>query len=195
MCGIPRSGSTLVWQILCAVFPDQEILKTHPDCFIGKGAIIVSTIRDPYDVVASAVRVRLSRGQKKEIEDIDVEIVLEKTGFDFDLLKEILKGPSTPVLRYENFYNNYDFIYRMIEIYFDIKIPGIVKKFITEKFSLKNNQIRADALENFNQVDEYHIHGDHIGYVIPGYWNYYFCEKHIQSIKTFCDPLRKEWGY
>lgn len=31
MCGIPRSGSTLVWQILQAVFPGQDIPKTHPD--------------------------------------------------------------------------------------------------------------------------------------------------------------------
>lgn len=194
-CGIPRSGSTLVWQILNAVFSAQTIPKTHPDTWDADGSFVVPTIRDPYDVVASLVRVRLSREGKKEIEDEDVHVVLDRTKFCFDKMKEILDGPCAPVLRYEEFYNNYSLVHEMIDETFGVMTTPESQEKINSNFSLERNRDRASVLKDFYQVDKDQIHGDHIGHVIPGYWIDYFPEKYIQTIKTKCAPLRVEWNY
>lgn len=195
-CGIPRSGSTLVWQILQSVYPDFKILKTHPDTWKPDGSVVVSSIRYPHDVSASLLRVRLSRFKKPiEINDDDVVTVLRRTKLNFDNLKDILIGPSTPVLKYEDFYNDYNIIFEMIQKYFNINIPEKIQNQISKKFNIRENKKRADTLPSFNEVDKYKIHGDHIGHVVPGYWKYYFPEKYIEQVKEECNIIAKDWGY
>lgn len=59
ICSIPRSGSTLVEQILQEVFPSERVCKTHPATtdWRPNGELVLTTIRDPRDVVASLYRV------------------------------------------------------------------------------------------------------------------------------------------
>ena len=196
MCGIPRSGSTLVWQILQAVFPKSKVLKTHPDLWEADGSTVVTSIRNPHDVAASLLRVRMSRYKiPKEITDDDIITVLRRTQMNFNNLKEILIGPHAPVLRYENFYNDYNIIFKMIKEYFNVEIPIEIQFQISCKFSVIENKKRADALKDFNEVDEYQIHGDHLGHITPGYWKYYFPEKYILCVKNECNLIAKEWNY
>ncbi len=197
MCGIPRSGSTLVWQILQEVFPNQRIHKTHPDLWETDGSIVVISIRDPRDVAASLLRVRLSRagGGLDGITNDDVATVLRRTQLSFDRLNLILKGPHIPFLRYEEFYNDYSIIYKVIEEAFGIQVAECDQIRINERFSLKENKKRADKLENFSKVDKDEIHGDHIGHVVPGYWRRYFPRRYWSQVKNVYIKVGKKWGY
>jgi Sulfotransferase domain len=61
--GIPRSGSTMMYQVLAALFPSIRITKTH-DFIKETHAKIVVTYRDFRDVAVSFARV--VRSQKKQ---------------------------------------------------------------------------------------------------------------------------------
>ena len=194
MCGIPRSGSTLVWQILQAVFADEFILKTHPDIWEPDGSTVIVSIRNPFDVVASLLRVRLSREGRNEFIQDDIENVLGRTILCFERLDGLLYG-SHALLRYEHFYNDYSLIYDVIRSIFGFSVSFLDRKRINEQFSLKNNQERAAALKDFNEVDLCQIHGDHIGCIHPGYWERYLPDWSFGQVVDICEPICEEWGY
>jgi hypothetical protein len=52
--GIPRSGSTFVWQCLCDLLPDGGVIKTHD--WLDVDAPVVVTLRDFRDVIVSRWR-------------------------------------------------------------------------------------------------------------------------------------------
>jgi hypothetical protein len=196
MCGIPRSGSTLIWQILQEVFEGRrEVIKTHPDIWESNEDTIIASIRDPRDVVLSLLKVRLSRQETETVTQDDIEIVLARTVLSFNKLSELLNQNSNVVLRYEHFYNDYSIIYNMITSTFDIIFSSDSCKRISDKFSVENNKKRASQLKNFNEVGTYQIHGDHIDYVDPGCWIKYLPDWSLGRVKEICKPLCKEWDY
>jgi len=195
MCGVPRSGSTLVWQILQAVFPGQKIPKTHPGMWEANESIVVVSIRNPYDITASLLRVRLNREGRKKPNWRDIKTVLRRNAQSFNCLKDVLLGPHAPILRYEDFYNDYSLIYIMIERMFDVVVSFRDRKKINGRFSLARNRSRAGALKDFNEIDKDQIHGNHIGHVTPGYWVTYLPDWSMERVKEVCAPLCKEWGY
>jgi len=194
MCGIPRSGSTLVWQILQAVFPNEAIPKTHPDVWEPDGSTVIVSIRNPFDVVASLLRVRLSRERRNTPDENDIENVLGRTTLCFERLDGLLYGPHA-LLRYEYFYKDYSLIYDMIRSVFGLYISPNNRKKINQQFSLERNRERADALKDFSEVDGDQIHGDHIGHVIPGYWEEYLPDWSFSRVVEVCEPICREWGY
>lgn len=77
-CGIPRSGSTLCWQILSALFPDREIFKTHPAAWEPDGRTVTFiTLRHPYDVAASRYQFRITRSHPPVMEEDDSNALYE----------------------------------------------------------------------------------------------------------------------
>lgn len=194
MCGIPRSGSTLIWQILQALFPNDFVVKTHPDIWMNDGSFLIASIRSPHDVVASLLRVRLSREGRNKICSEDVDAVIKRMIISFDRLKELLKGPHI-LFRYEQFYNNHSIIYNVIENIYSIKINNNMRERINDQFNWKSNKKRADKLNNFNEIGEAQIHGDHIGHVHPGYWCEYLPDWCLDNVRKICNEIGRQWGY
>lgn len=201
-CGVPRTGSTLVWQILCRALPHCRVVKAHPGSWAPEPCnFIVGSIRNPYDNIASCFR---SRVIGDDGDGIHVEGTMKGLKAEMNMLAnnykvmgemiEKYKG-KIAILRYEEFFENYSLIYRTIEVYFDIKIPQIVQLEISNRFSVIENKKRANKLEDFNQVDEDKIHGDHIGNIYPGYWADYIPEKYKEDFDHICTPIAKEWDY
>lgn len=186
ICGIPRSGSTFVWQIFNSIFPGIE--STHPAAWEPDGKThAIITIRDPRDVLASRYRVRLSRDPKTGgVIGLEAEFHVMK--WMFESVAKIKKGPYT-ILRYENFYNNYNVIYDLLEQQFYVKVD---RKFLNECFSLEANKKRAAEIKNFNSFDTHKIHGDHIGLVIPGSYKQH---QFNLLIERWCEQLCKEFNY
>lgn len=110
-----RSGSTLIWNILKEFYPN--VLKVH-NLRYSPNAKFISTIRDPRDILKSRLLI-----YEKPIthENIDIEInLMIKHGLQ-DLL--IIKGKTNVlVLKYENFWNNYDYIFDHLEQFLNINI-------------------------------------------------------------------------
>lgn len=193
-CGIPRSGSTLVWQILQALFPCEEILKTHPDIWEPDGSTAVVSIRHPHDVVASLYRVRLSRAHRTVGRRDDIAIVLRRTQFSFAALQRVIRGPHI-ILRYEAFYDDHSSIYEAVESAFGIQVPEETRTALSARYSVEANRARAAALRDFNEVDEAQIHGDHIGNVVPGYWRRIIPGWVLETIMAECREIAEAWGY
>lgn len=194
MCGIPRSGSTLVWQILSEVLP-HPILQTHPASWEPDGtSLVVVTIRDPRDVAASLYRVRISRGGLGVGGPEGLENVLQQMNLHFKGAQKILEGPHL-LLRYEEFFWSMRVIWDALCRTFGLLIPPPDRERIEKMFSLDANRERASKLKDFNQVGEYHIHGDHVGEAVPGSWVRTLPEWAWPRMKEVCNPLREGWGY
>ena len=197
MCGIPRSGSTLVWQIFREVLK-QDFVRIHPaakDWEPSGDDVIVMTVRDPRDVANSLFRVRISRGGEDVGGETGLDIVLNRTRRYFIAAKKLLSKPFPIfVLRYEDFLDNYNCVYRTIEVVSGTVVPEEVRRRTNVKYSLTANRIRASRLSNFNEIGEDGIHGDHIGDVCSGSWKKLppWAQKKVAS---FCYPLCKEWFY
>lgn len=194
MCGIPRSGSTLVWQIMKTVFAPERVIKTHPDAWMPDGTNVVISIRDPRDVAASLLRVKLSRDEKEKHDENDVFAILKRVGIYYTGLRSVLIGPNV-LLKYEDFYQDYDIIYDALEEGFDIEIPEDFRKEMTTKFNMQKNKERADKLKSFSEIGEWEIHGDHIGHIHPGYWNEYITGWLGCIVEDYCKRFCKEFGY
>lgn len=196
VCGIPRSGSTLVGQIVQGVFPDQKVLKTHPAYteWNPTGCDILITIRDPRDVIASLYRVHLSQTGKTEVEGADFDQIFVRVQKHYDMLWPLLEENSI-IIRYEDFVYNYYEIYAAIFLLTGVSVSCTMKEWLNNKFSIESNRARASVLKNFNEVGEHEIHGDHVGPVKPGSWRTSLPEWIVKDVESFCSPIMRSWSY
>jgi len=128
--GIPRSGSTLVSQLVRGVLglvdPNFKLIQTHPG--VGEREEVdhtFITIRHPYDVAASRYRIRLSRSPEAYgLNGLRAEMSVMFQHYAG--LKNLYQLPHT-VLRYEKFYQDYDIIFMAIENAFNMRLTEKVK--------------------------------------------------------------------
>jgi len=120
MCGIPRSGSTLVWQIVAEALPGTTVVHTHPAVWKAKpSSVVIGSVRNPYDVAASLYRVRLSRSGDDAggVEGLKAELGWARKNFAGASVMFLQKSPqhARTILRYEDFLHDYDVIYSGIQ--------------------------------------------------------------------------------
>lgn len=194
MCGIPRTGSTLVYQIACCLI-SPDVHKTHPQNWSPDGVTTaLITIRNPFDVAASLYRVRLSRANRIDGNRMDVDTTVLRARFYFLDVKKVMVGPHI-LLRYEDFWNNYNVIFDALEKFRGEVVPKDVRQRLSVEYSLQANRERASKLKNFLEVDADGIHGDHIGPAIPGSWQSVIPRWGHSFVKEICEPIAKKWGY
>ena len=178
LCGPPRAGSTVVWQISNEIHPNL-FLRTHgfsdscPLLFDFKG--IICTVRHPFDIAASMFRVK----------EYDVEVDLHNSLLDmskFAVLDHIIKSfgdvvrPVRPdlkliFLRYEDFFNKDRERVVAISKFLEKELGDSEIDRISQKFNVQKNIERSSLLSDFTDVDENSkLHGGHIGRLLgsPG---------------------------
>lgn len=161
--GMIRSGSTLIYNILKELFNNYSIIKTHhyPSKLQRIQNIpVVCTFRDPLDIICSSIK-RNQELPSREVIKKHIN-VLEKYGFvDFIKLQKNYKNKIN--LRYENFYNNYDYVFEKLETFFAIKIPKNFRCYLVNKFSINNVKEEIKKFNNFQEFDpSTKFHGLHI---------------------------------
>jgi len=107
----PRTGSTLVWNAIRLFGIKAE--KTHKFDLLQKSdtSRIVSTIRNPYDMVCSSIH----RYRKPVSEDIVRETIQMFETYNFNTLLELKDHKDALILKYENFYDNFDYLLEELE--------------------------------------------------------------------------------
>ena len=200
VCGIPRSGSTLVGQIVSSLFPEETVLKTHPtwvDWTPDPSEFIITTVRDPRDVASSLYRVRMSRSGSTAGGKNGMAHVIQRTQTHFMALMTLLMRQDLNIseLKYEDFAHDHDVIFDLISEIFLTRISKETRKRLSEKFSIEANRKRASKLKDFNEVDDRAIHGDHVGPVEPGSYRTTLPEWGVEMIDRECSRLVKVWGY
>ena len=125
----PRTGSTLIYNIIKFLFPECKINKTHkifnynPTKFNHNPNIFyIFTIRHPYNSVISdlliydlAIDNNIIKNAANNYMDHGGKIVIDNINY-------ILNEPDIITLVYEKFINNFDYIFQIIENKFKIKI-------------------------------------------------------------------------
>lgn len=104
-------------------------------------------------------------------------------------VKAEYKGPML-ILQYEQFWNDYDYIFSEFEKFFDIIISEETKTEIKNTTSRDSNRVAQEKLKGFRQMSSTQIHGGHIFLAEPGYSNKVLGEKNLRRIQTLltCDP-------
>jgi len=194
-CGIWRSGSTFIWQVMRDLLPDHDVLKVHPYGHGWKpdGSPIVATYRDPRDVLASCYRVKLSRDGKLVGTPDDLLTEVNNLARVWEAFEPIAKRPETLTLRYEWFTAHPDNAVDAIAARFGVSVTPERRRKILEARSVEANLKIAATLGSFLEIDaDTQIHGEHIcgktwRDVLPE-WAH---ETAIESTAALC----RKWGY
>ena len=108
---------------------------------------------------------------------------------DLEKVKKEYKGP-TLVLQYEQFVNDYDYIFSNFEEFFDIEISEEIKTEIKNTTDRSANKTIQEKLKGVDEHDtKTHIHGGHIFLAEPGYSQKVLGEKNLARIRKLltCD--------
>ncbi|MHA1345006.1 MAG: hypothetical protein ACTSO3_01265 [Candidatus Heimdallarchaeaceae archaeon] len=199
-CGVPRTGSTLIWQILIRALPNRKVIKAHPaswepidNCFI------VGSIRHPYDNAASCFRSRVigDDGDGVDVKGTKKGLIAELRMLknNYDQLRILLDKYPSFNLRYENFFNNFDYVFDIIESDLKIKVPYELRKEIKIDCSFGMNMKRSFANIKGQEYQKTKINPGHVGVGIPGSWKAIIPRWGYDVMRKWCDPLCKDWGY
>ena len=129
---VPKTGSTLVCEILLSLHKDgilkDPIRKTHRIVDLGdkvnwKDYKIVTTIRHPGDTICSEFNT-WKRGVSKIDDNIDnFQKAVESIAYRMEIIEMLEEKPNNILcLRYEEFYDNFEYIYDQLEKFFNITI-------------------------------------------------------------------------
>lgn len=163
---IPRSGSTLIWNITKELV-GPNVQKIH-HCAGHDGRKTIIPYRHPYDSVVSHYNCH----DGETIQDFNKDIDMLIPTFE-DFLKYDPDADDVLFLKYEEFYTNPTRAIKSIALFLGVDVTDDRVQEIREKFCIANVRKIVERYDNFNQYDpKTHIHGNHIGNVKPNQWEY-----------------------
>lgn len=192
--GVPRSGSTLVYQILKKII-DCKVIKVHDYL---PGDIVVCTFRDFRDSVISNWRVVSNPDKNKKInrEDIFNNFKhIEKSIYSLNRYKSE-KSNKILFLRYEDFVCDYSLIYNSISKTFGVSLDDNRIEKISIECSFKKNKDISSKYNSFREWDkDSQIHGLHLYKGEIGTWKEFVKESDESYINGLLYSYLKEWNY
>jgi hypothetical protein len=188
----PRSGSTLVYNLLREIFPRKKIFKVHTLRNMCYELNVVGTYRHPLDCIASSI---IRYDKKPTDEEIQRQIKI----FNQPLhnLLTAKKMDNILLLRYERFLNDFDYIFDNIEKFFNIRISEEMKLKLTSEYKIENVEKKLSG-GGFSDMDKKtQLHGNHISKYkgACGYYNEFFSEDQIDFLKKTYFEILKEFDY
>lgn len=190
-----RSGSTLLFNILQEIFPKCSIEKQHTYGWYFNHLKVVASVRSPYDCIGS-----LLKAKKKEVTDENVSWAsnhfLKHGGNE---IISVADKKNVLLLKYENFVDDYEYIYNSFEMFFDTKINSDLRDRINQKFNRDSvKKIMSTKQNDFSEwCEQNKIHGNHIssenGRV--GYGKELFSEDQIKIVQDTCLTYINKFGY
>ncbi len=220
ICGMPRSGSTLVFNIvrdLYGIENDENryfknIYNYNKLLLVSSDKIFKTHIYDEY------IRKRIISGKTKAIftyRDIrDVTVSLHQRGWLDDTslfckrrMKRISYNsllyaaiPQVLSLRYEEFFYNAEQLVRGLKDFLEIEVDDKLIDEIISKYSRDNVSERLNNIEfNAKAKDEYNIstgfHKNHIYDSEIGKWENYFSIEYRKQLSNDWDLFLDKFGY
>jgi len=153
---------------------------------------VVSTVRDPRDTLCSYMTIWYHLWSNtgsitKKMLDESIDFLRGYNGGFNDFI-ELCDINDNLVLRYELFWNDYDYIFTNLEDFFNITFSEETKTKIrnTTKRSV-NKSIQKKLKKSDNYDFETHIHGGHIFLSEPGYSNKILGQKNLKRIQKLLE--------
>ena len=226
--GVPRSGSTLVRNILNTIFDGRVKVQGHNFWEPDENDMIVATYRDFRDCTASKWRMN-SGGfdNEKDLFIVKWDDNMGKTtdgmntmrnaasalkrragGLDrFDNLynnqelgykeKRVKINKNIYFARYEEFQNNYEFLFNHLEQFLRVTIKRDLRDFIQERWNKgRVKRVYSDTIKAFSGYDkDTEIHGQHIYKGKVGTWKEFLQESQQGEMTSFWKDELIRWGY
>jgi hypothetical protein len=191
--GIPRSGSTLVYQLISGIYP-QGVAKTHRYCPHRVKTTV--SFRDFRDVVVSLWRrsnpTKLERGMTED----DVERFTATCRQRIEELDRYFERGGICPLRYEEFAPNPTLVFSALESAFGIVVTSERAARLIAESSIEKNAAIAQKLDSFKTIDPAsQIHGNHIYRGEIGGWRQFVAGRVAERLEDLLrEPLR-QYGY
>ena len=205
-----RTGSTFIWQCLCKIF--TKVHKHHDgqashlfqkklpciiternrvESFVSKMRVIRAkdeSNQDFLDSLSDSLHALLDNGVlQKDVDDYYLEL------HTVEYLKAAYSGKLL-TLKYEDFFNNYDFIFDQFEKFFEISIATSIKDSIAHDTNLSANQNRQRKFENFNShCKDSLIHGKHILSGEPNFYKNYIDPEMYNRLHNMLWEKNEDW--
>jgi hypothetical protein len=192
--GPPRSGSTLVYNILRDVFPKKYIEKRHTYRHNDLKVPVVVTYRHPLDCIASSI-------QRYELTPTDEVIEQQISEFEENGIWDVLAikdNPNVLMLRYEEFVYDFEVIFNGIEKFFDIKIPLETRNVLTGRYQIEAVETIVEKMGTWAKYDKRtYWHGKHISRYkgVPFYYKEFFQADQIAYLESVYKKFLLELNY
>jgi len=196
--GIPRSGSTLLWQVFTHIVPHTiGSERTTPRAWKPDGiSWALCAYRNPYDVAASKYTLRKGRAKVEEKPEIGVRAVSGHVVKLFDALKNLKATyDKCLVFKYEDFIYDFTPFYEAIEKLFEMEVPQSQRKEIYDLCCLEANKKKCASPDIDDMYKEFWLHRKHINSPEPGSWINVIPESCHTLLRNKCGRICKEWGY
>jgi hypothetical protein len=192
--GPPRSGTTLVYNILKDIFPNKSVETRHYYRNKDRKFNTVVTYRNPLDSIASSIL----RYKLNPSDDVLKEQVLEFEKNGISTVLEVKNNENVLMLKYEDFVNNYENIYNKLEIFFNTNISPHTRNLITSLYNIKATEKIISKMESYNEIDkETLFHGNHINLNKgkPNYYKKILSTEQIIYLKNVYKEYLSVFGY
>lgn len=200
--GVPRSGGTLICNVTRQLIKN---CKTQPQShrFFNDSHKVIVTYRDFRDCVLSLWRVEHGRFDEidqiktAEFKDLRGSIrKIKKTVHHLNLFRDRWDQNNVLYFRYEDWFDNFDHIFKKFEEFFELKIEENQRDLVRKKCDLSTVKKQSKSLSNFDDHDPLTcIHGQHIFTGEVGTWKKLLKQAdHEKLTDALCWEL-KEWGY
>ena len=167
--GPPRSGTTLIYNILKDVFPNKSVETKHYYRNKDKRFPTIVTYRNPLDSITSSIL----RYKKKPTKDVIKQQISEFEKNGIWSVLEIRDNKNVLMLKYEDFVNNFDYIYNKLEIFFNVNISNDKKNLIKKNYNITAVEKMTSYMKSYEEQDKKNLfHGDHIN-INKGQPNFY----------------------
>jgi len=188
----PRSGSTLVYNLMREIFSNKKIFKVHTLRSMCYELKVVATYRHPLDCIASSI-IRYGKSPT----DDEIQRQLEIFNQPLRNLITANKMDNILLLRYEEFVNDFDYIFDHFELFFKIKIQPEKRKALISEYKIESVQkkLKGGGFEALDKKTQ--LHGNHISKFkgASGYYNDFFNDEQIDFLKKSYFEVINEFNY
>jgi hypothetical protein len=191
--GIPRSGSTLVYQLISGIY-SQGVAKTHRYCSHRVKTMV--SFRDFRDVVVSLWRRSNPTRLHRQMTDEEVEKFTGTCRLRIEELDRYFERGSICPLRYEEFAPNPAIVFSALERTFGVEVAPEKAAQLIAQYSIEKNAAISQKLDSFKSIDPAsQIHGNHIFRGEIGGWKQFVSGRPAERLEELLhDPLRR-YGY
>jgi hypothetical protein len=191
--GIPRSGSTLVYQLISGIYP-EGVAKTHRYCpHHVKTAV---SFRDFRDVVVSLWRRSNPVNANRQMKPVDIEKFANLCQDRVEDLNRYFDRGDICALRYEDFATKPAIVFEAVEKTFGIRVSPEKIAELVNQYSLERNREVSQRLRGFKQIDAgSQIHGNHIFRGEIGGWRQFVRDRDADRLESLLDEPLRRYGY
>lgn len=190
--GVPRSGSTWMWQVMGDIF-ENGVIRTHRFMDVSRGIPLLITVRDWRDALISYWRSHFKHARIIEREEI-YQYVGKYQEHIWTAGQWRKERPDGVVLRYEDSLKDPESLFTVAsEQLYGPEISPARKTVIMRAHSIEVNKAIADNLQRQDRatlMNPCHVHEAGVGT-----WRNFCDEEGAKLLTDLLTPALEEWGY